>query len=91
VGINVIHERGGFARLTTSHVSQRFDRARVASLPKSSFPLADLELSYEFAGKRGLLTLASQNLFDERFLSVIEGLSVIPIRPERRTQVRWRL
>lgn len=93
LGINVIHERGVFGRLTTSYLTQRFDRTRVPALPESSFVLVDVELGYEFASKRGLITLSANNLFDERFVSAIEGLSTSPIRPERRAllRFRWRL
>jgi tetratricopeptide (TPR) repeat protein len=92
-GINVIHPRGVFVRFTASHVRQRFSNAVVAGLPRSSFALADLSVTYEFAGKRGLASLALTNAFDRRFDAVIEGLSIDTFRPNRRAlaSLRWRL
>jgi len=90
IGVNFIHERGFYARATASFVTQRFSDTAITDLPDESVALVDLESGYEFAAKRGLLTLTVQNLFDEQWTSVVEGLSVVPRRPERRAVLRFR-
>ena len=93
LGINLIHPRGFFLRLTASHVTQRFTDTRIADLPRSSFLLADVDASYEFAGKRGLAILRVTNAFNRRFSSVIESINIEPFFPYRRAilSFRWRL
>ncbi len=93
IGINVIHPRGVFLRVTGSHVFQRFTKTPIPGLPRSSFVLADADLQYEFAGKRGLVTLRVTNLFDRRFSTAIEALTIDAIIPDRRVlaSLRWRL
>jgi len=93
VGVNFIHERGVFGRLSVSHVTQRFGRTVVADLPRESVPLIDGSVSYEFAGKRGLLSLVLFNLLDRRFATVVEGLAVNELLPRRRAflSIRWRV
>lgn len=93
VGVNFVHERGFFARIATSYVTQRFSDTPVTDLPRSGFGLADLDLRYEFADRRGALTFTVDNLFERRFNAVVEGLSVERIRPDRRAllQFRWRV
>jgi cytochrome c-type biogenesis protein CcmH/NrfG len=93
IGLNVIHPRGVFVRLTGSHVTQRFGGTTIAGLPRSNFVLADVDVSYEFAGKRGLASLAVTNAFDRHFGAVIEGVSVDTFLPDRRAllSLRWRL
>ena len=92
-GINVIHERGVFVRLTASHVMQRFTDSIVSSLPRSNFGLVDLGVTYEFAQKRGRLNFQLTNAFNERFALALEGYSVDTIQPRRRAllTMRWRL
>lgn len=92
-GINVIHPRGVFVRLTESYVVQRFARTAVSDLPRSGFLLTDLEVTYEFAGKRGLASLTLTNAFERRFAAAIEGLSIDAFSPTRRlvASLRWRL
>ena len=92
-GINLIHPRGVFLRLTASHVSQRFSKTVVTGLPRSTFSLADLSVEYEFAGKRGHAGLTFTNAFNRQFDAVIEGLSVDTFLPRRRAlaNLRWRL
>jgi hypothetical protein len=92
-GVNVIHERGLFARLTVSQVTQRFRDTAVTDLPRSSFALADLEIGYEFAAKRGRVNLRMTNAFDRTFGLVLEGLSVDPVLPRRQAllSLRWRM
>ncbi|MCA1560844.1 MAG: FecR domain-containing protein [Acidobacteria bacterium] len=93
VGVNAIHPRGLFVRITGSHVSQRFTETSITGLPESNFVVADLEVNYEFAGKRGLAGLQLTNVFDREFAAVIEGISVDRIAPYRRAiaSLRWRL
>jgi cytochrome c-type biogenesis protein CcmH/NrfG len=93
IGVNAIHPRGVFVRLTASHVSQRFTDTGIPGLPRSNFALADLEISYEFAGKRGVASLQLTNAFDREFAAVIEGITVDRIAPYRRAvaSLRWRL
>lgn len=92
-GINVIHERGIFVRVTGSYVTQRFTNTPATDLPKSSFALADLFVTYEFAQKRGRVSLQLSNAFDERFGVALEGLSIDSLRPQRRAylSMRWRV
>ena len=92
-GINVIHPRGVFVRLTGSHLTQRFVDTRIAGLPESSFVLADLDVSYEFAAKRGLANVRVTNLFERQFAAVIEGVSIDQFTPARRViaSLRWRV
>ncbi len=93
VGVNAIHPRGIFVRLTGAHVTQRFANAVVVGLPRSGFTLVDLRLSYEFAAKRALLSLDVSNAFEQRFEAVIENLSIDNFLPRRRVvaALRWRL
>jgi len=93
VGVNMIHPRGVFLRVTGSHVTQRFANSRFFGLPRSGFTLADVSVNYEFAGKRGLASLQVTNAFNERFDAVIEGLSIDAFLPRRRAlaTLRWRL
>lgn len=93
VGVNLVHERGVLGRLSGSYITQRFGRTHVTDLPRSSFVVVDLDLVYEFAGKRGRLSLVVANLFDRRFATVIEGLSLDRLRPDQRALLtfRWRL
>ena len=93
VGINLIHSRGLFVRAAGSHLTQRFSNTRIAGLPRSSFTIADLSVGYEFAGKRGLLSLSVTNALNERFNAIIEGLSIDAFTPRRRAlaSLRWRL
>jgi tetratricopeptide (TPR) repeat protein len=93
VGINAIHPRGIFFRVAGSHVTQRFANTLITGLPRSDFTLVDLRLAYEFAGKRGLLSLDVANALDERFEAVIENLSIDSFLPRRRVvaELRWRL
>ena len=93
VGVNLIHPSGLFVRLTGSHVSQRFQNAAVSGLPRSGFTIADLSVSYEFAGKRGLASFQMTNALNERFDAVVEGLSIDSLLPRRRAlaTMRWRL
>jgi hypothetical protein len=91
-GINFVHERGFLARIATSYVTQHFSNTPVKELPRSSFSLTDIDLQYEFAGKRGLASVTVRNAFDRAFQSVVEGVSVDPMLPERRilAKLRWR-
>jgi outer membrane receptor protein involved in Fe transport len=93
VGVNAIHPRGVFFRVAGSHVTQRFANTQVSGLPRSGFTLVDLRVAYEFAGKRGLLSLDVANAFNERFDAVIENLSIDSVLPRRRVvaELRWRL
>jgi tetratricopeptide (TPR) repeat protein len=90
-GISFVHERGLFAKLSAGYFSQRFVDA-VVPLPKSGHLLVDADVNYEFAKKRGLLTFRVTNLFDRGFTSVLEGLSVTRLFPDRRASatLRWR-
>ena len=80
-----------FAKLSAGYFSQRFVDA-VVPLPKSGHLLVDADVNYEFAKKRGLLTFRVTNLFDRGFTSVLEGLSVTRLFPDRRASatLRWR-
>ncbi len=93
VGVNYIHPRGLFVRISARSLTQRFSRTTVTDLPESSFVLADTELKYEFAGKRGLLTCSVTNLFNRGFHAVIENLAVEQPLPQRRMSItlRWRI
>lgn len=93
VGINFIHERGLLARVSTSYVTQRFSNSPVRELPQSGFALTDLDLRYEFAGKRGLFRFTVTNVFNRSFIAAVEGLSIDRLRPDRRALVslRWRI
>jgi len=93
VGLNLIHPRGLFLRVTASHVTQRFVNSEVSGLPRSGFALADFSLGYEFAGKRAYASIGMTNALNARFNAVIEGLSIDRFEPRRRVlaTVRWRL
>jgi tetratricopeptide (TPR) repeat protein len=90
-GISFVHERGVFAKLSAGYYSQRFVDA-VVELPKSGHLLVDADVNVEFARKRGLFTIRVTNLFDRGFTSVLEGLSVTRLFPDRRASatLRWR-
>jgi hypothetical protein len=93
LGINVIHPAGIFFRLTGSYVTQRFTNTRATDLPRSGFMLADVDASWEFARKRGLLNLHLTNAFNRSFSSVIDTINIEPFFPYRRATLsfRWRL
>jgi hypothetical protein len=92
-GINVIDPRGIFIRVTGSVVTQRFGDTAITDLPRSTFGLFDLDVSYEFAGKRGLANFRVTNVFDRRFSTVLESITIDPFIPDRRAyaSLRWRL
>ena len=48
-----------------------------------TIPLTDLELGYEFPGKRGAVRLEARNLFDERFNWVTDRFTLRGRNPER--------
>jgi hypothetical protein len=93
LGINLIHPRGFFLRLTGSYVTQRFTDTSIADLPRSDFLLMDVDASYEFAGKRGLASLRVTNALDRSFSTVIESVTIDAFIPDRRAVAtfRWRL
>ena len=93
IGVNVIHPRGIFFRAVASHVTQRFTDTQIPGLPRPGFNLADLQVGYEFAGKRGLATLRVTNAFNREFDAIVEGLSIDEFLPRRRAiaSLRWRL
>jgi tetratricopeptide (TPR) repeat protein len=93
VGLNLISPRGLFVRVTGSHVRQRFSNTAIADLPRSTFALVDLDISYEFGGKRGLANFRVTNAFDRRFAAVLESITIDPFIPDRRAyaSLRWRL
>lgn len=90
-GLSFVHERNIFAKISAGYFSQRFVDA-VIELPKSGHLLVDADVNYEFGKKRGLFTFRVTNLFDRGFSSVLEGLSVTRLFPDRRASatVRWR-
>lgn len=92
-GVNFIHPRGLFVRMSVSQVTQRFTDTTVVGLPRSDFALVDLDITYEFAGKHGRLNFNVSNAFDQAFELVLEGLSVDELLPRRRAllTLRWRL
>jgi hypothetical protein len=93
VGLNFVHPRGIFAQVSTSHYTQSFSNTPVTELPNSTYPLTDAAITYEFAAKRGELNVGVWNLFDRKFQTIVEGLSVDPPLPDRRVlaRLRWRL
>jgi hypothetical protein len=93
LGLNYIHPRGIFARVSTRLLNQRFFNTPVVGLPESSYALTDADITYEFYRKRFLLTGTIRNLFDRSFVAVIDGLSVEPSLPYRTAIVtlRWRI
>jgi tetratricopeptide (TPR) repeat protein len=93
VGVNYIHPAGIYAKVATRVLNQAFSNTTVEGLPTGSFPLTDASMQYEFARKRGLLTWTVTNMFNRRFRTVIEGLTVeapLPYRVMALT-LRWRL
>ena len=64
----------------------------IKNLNNSSYNLIDLELKYEFHKKRGLISLLVTNLFNKKFKTYIEGLSIFEPKPERRAflEFEWR-
>ena len=93
IGVNYVHPRGMFARVSTRFLHQRFFNTPVAGLPDSSFALTDAGFKYESAAKRCLIRCPITNLFDRAFQTVIEGLSVESPLPYRTAVVslRWRI
>jgi tetratricopeptide (TPR) repeat protein len=91
-GFSFVHEAGLVARVSVGYFTQTFTDTVVTDLPESSFPLVSSEITYEFAGKRGLATLVATNLFDRDFGYVVEGVSVEAPQPVRRllASLRWR-
>ncbi|MGQ0734812.1 MAG: TonB-dependent receptor domain-containing protein [Acidobacteriota bacterium] len=93
VGVNLIHPRGWFVRAVASHVLQRFVDTRLTDLPRSTFMLLDADVTYEFAGKRGLASVRATNALGQDFSSVLEGLTIDAFVPYRRVvaSLRWRI
>jgi hypothetical protein len=90
-GVNFIHRRGVFVRLTTTMVSQQFVHSVISGLPDTTFRLLDAQASYELPRKRGTLTLRIDNLLNENFNAVIEGLSLQPWLPRRSALLTFRV
>jgi tetratricopeptide (TPR) repeat protein len=93
VGVNYIHPAGIYAKVATSFLNQTFSNTPVVGLPGGSFTLTDASVQYEFARKRGLLTATMTNMFNRRFRTVIENLSVEAPLPYRVMvlSLRWRV
>jgi len=93
LGVNYIHPRGIFAKVATRYLRQTFTNTPVVGLPDGSFFITDVNLQYEFARKRGLLTWTATNLFNRRFRTVIEDLTVESPQPYRAMvlSLRWRI
>ena len=93
VGVNYIHPAGIYARVATRVLNQSFSNTPVVGLPNGSFTLTDVSVQYEFARKRALLTGTVTNLFNRRFRTVIEDLTVVAPLPYRVVAVslRWRI
>ncbi len=92
LGINLIHPKGLLFRVTGSHFTQRFIDTALTDLPRSTFGLVDVDASYQFGAKKGLISLRVTNALDRAFSSVIEGITIDPFLPERRIVLsfRWR-
>ena len=91
-GFSFVHEAGLVARVSVGYFTQSFADTVVTGLPESSFALVNSEVTYEFAGKRGLATLVVTNLLDRDFQYVVEGIAVEQPQPVRRllATLRWR-
>jgi hypothetical protein len=91
-GFSFVHEAGLVARVSVGYFTQSFSDTVVTGLPESSFALVNSEITYEFAGKRGLVTLVVNNLLDRDFQYVVEGVAVEQPQPVRRLMatLRWR-
>jgi hypothetical protein len=93
VGVNIIHPTGLFVRVSANHVVQRFSDTSVPGLPRSGFNVADAQVGYEFAEKRGFLSVRLSNAFNTAFNAIVEGLSIDRLLPRRQVvaSLRWRL
>lgn len=93
IGLNFIHKIGFFARVSNTYIIQKFSKIDLDELKDSSYSLTDVELKYEFPQKRGLIELRATNIFNQKFGSFIESLSISRIRPKRRIVLllEWRL
>ena len=93
LGVNYIHPAGLYARVSTRLLNQAFSDTAVVGLPGGSFTLTDASLQYEFAQKRGLVTWTVTNLFNRRFRTVIEDLTVEAPLPYSvmAVSLRWRM
>jgi hypothetical protein len=93
LGVNYIHPRGIFARVTTSFMHQSFSNTPIVGLSNGSFSVTDASVQYEFARKHGLLSWTATNLFNQQFQTVIEDLTVTSPLPYRAMvlSLRWRL
>jgi tetratricopeptide (TPR) repeat protein len=92
LGVNYIHPAGIFAKVATRVLNQSFSNTPVVGLPDGSFTLTDASVEYEFARKRGLLTWTVTNLFNRKFRTIIEDLTVeapLPY-PVMALTLRWR-
>ncbi len=91
-GLSVVHERGFVGRLSVGRFTQAFSGTLVTGLPASSFTVVDVELAYEFAGKRALLSVLGTNLLNRDFRYIVEGVAVEQPQPVRRVlaTLRWR-
>jgi tetratricopeptide (TPR) repeat protein len=92
LGLTFLHEHGLRLQAVASHFYQRFGDTEVAGLPRSSHVLVDVDAAYEFAAKRGRATLQVTNALGQEFDTILEGISIAQIRPERRVYliVQWR-
>jgi hypothetical protein len=82
-GLNFIHERNVFARVTLTYGLQRFDETSPTPLEDVDYGLVDVGLAYQFAERRGFLSFDIGNLFDSRFLLFVPRSRLVLV-PGRR-------
>jgi tetratricopeptide (TPR) repeat protein len=69
LGVNYFHPSGVFGGVIVSHVDQKVRRSSTATYADgdSHFTVADLAVGYRLPRRRGLVSVAVQNLFDNNF------------------------
>jgi tetratricopeptide (TPR) repeat protein len=83
-GITYTTPFGLMLRITDSVIMQTYQQSIISELTDSFFNLLDLEVKFDFPGKKGGVDLLITNLLDQKFSTFIEGLSLNPILPYRR-------
>jgi outer membrane receptor protein involved in Fe transport len=97
VGLRYFHPGGAFAQLVTTYLSQNVNRTQFPEGDESAI-LMDTAVGYRLPGRRGILSLEIQNLFDSSFRFQDDSFRVPPqsIRfsefvPDRRILLRGTL
>lgn len=81
--LSFVHELGLQMKVTDSYLTQTFLHTDTPELKSAGYNLTDLTFAYELPGKRAKATFAVTNMFNREFSTILEGLTMQRLRPQR--------